>query len=508
MFLYFLYFLLCIVLYLFTNHFLNKIRNLPPSPFPALPIIGHLYLFKKPLYRTLSKISNRYGPVLLLQFGARPVLIVTSPTAAEECLTANDVVFANRPRLLAGKHLGYNFTSLSWAPYGDHWRSLRRISSLEILSSHRLQMLSHIRADEVRSLVRRLLRSRPDQTVEMKSLLFELTLNVMMRMIAGKRYYGESLAEVEEARRFREIVRKTFSLGATTSVSDFVPLMRCFGGKEYEKSLIELQRDRDGFMQNLIEEHRKRATSNCGSCSLQEDKNKTMIEVLLSLQESEPEFYKDEIIRGLMAVLLAAGIDTSSGTMEWAMSLLLNHPEVLKKAHIELENCVGNERLVEESDLKNLPYLHCILKETLRLYPAGTLLVPHESSDECKVSGFNIPRGTMLFVNLWAMQRDPKLWDDPTTFKPERFKDMEEGMRDGYKLMPFGSGRRGCPGENLAVRIVELTLGLLIQCFEWERVGKELVDMTEGPGLTMPKAHPLQAKCRPRPTMANILSQI
>ena len=207
----FLNILLFIALYAISNHFLGKIRNLPPSPFPVLPIIGHLYLIiKKPLvHRAFSKISDRYGPVLLLRFGSRPVLLISSPSAAEECLAKNDIVFANRPRLLAGKHLGYNYTSLVWASYGDHWRNLRRISSLEILSFNRLQMLSHIRADEVRSLIRCLACSDHNETVEMKSLLFELMLNIMMRMIAGKRYYGENVEKVEEAAKFQEMVSET-----------------------------------------------------------------------------------------------------------------------------------------------------------------------------------------------------------------------------------------------------------------------------------------------------------
>ncbi|KAL6317066.1 hypothetical protein AAG906_029818 [Vitis piasezkii] len=454
-----------LALYVFTWHFLHKLHNLPPTPFPILPVIGHLYLLKKPLHRNLSKISDRHGPILFLRFGYRPVLIVSSHSAAEECFTKNDVIFANRPRLIAGKHLGYNYTAIGTAPYGDHWRNLRRISSFEILSSNRLQMLSGIRSDEV---------------VEMKSAFFELTLNVIMRMIGGKRYYGENVGEVEEARKFREMVSKVFRLAGTNMV-DFLPILGC-------------------FIQNLIEEHRSKG-SKC------ERRPKTMIEVLLSLQETEPENYTDEIIGGLMLSMLTAGTDTSAGTMEWALSLLLNSPEVLKKAQQEIDDHLGHDRLIEEVDLAQLPYLRSIIKETQRMYPAGPLLVPHESSKECFVGGFRIPPGTMLLVNVWAIHNDPKIWAEPTKFKPERF-DGEEGERDGLRFLPFGSGRRGCPGEGLAIRMVGLALGSLIQCFDWERVDQQMVDMTEGHGLSIPKAQPLLAKCRPRPTMVNLISQL
>ncbi|PON46896.1 Cytochrome P450, E-class, group I [Trema orientale] len=487
----FLYFLLFLAIYALTKHFLNRIQNLPPSPFPALPIIGHLHLFKKPLHRALSKISDRYGPVLLLHFGCRPVLLVSSPAAAEECLTRNDLVFANRPRLLAGKHLGNNYTSLVYASYGDHWRNIRRISTIELLSSNRLQMLSHIRADEVRWLIRRLLRLQ-NQTADMKSLFFELTLNIMMRMVAGRRYYCESVNNELEAKKVHEIVSESNRLGGTSNISDFLPVMRwTWSGVGFEKSLIELQKKRVSFIQSLIDEKRKMASFNKSSPPVLLEETKCLIEVLLSLQESEPEYYKDENIRGIMLTLYSSGTDTSAGTMEWAMSLLLNHPRVLKKAYDELERNIGEDRLVDESDLAKLPYLNCIIKETLRLYPAGPLL-PHESSEECTVHGFRVPGGTMLLVNLWAIQQDPNIWDEPTKFKPERFK--EGGLRDGFKLMPFGSGRRGCPGEGLAMRMIGLTLASLLQCFDWEISG-EKIDMTEKLGITLSKAQPLQAKC-------------
>ncbi|KAL0439019.1 UNVERIFIED_CONTAM: cytochrome [Sesamum latifolium] len=208
----FVYLPLIFALYIFTQHFFHKLRNIPPAPILNLPFIGHLYLLKKPLYSSLAKISNRYGPVVLLHFGLRRVLVVSSPPA-EECLAKNDVIFANRPHLLAGKHLGNNYTSLVWTSYGDHWRNLRKISSIEILSSQRLQMLHGIRVDEVKSTIRGLnWASEQRRMVDIQTVFFELTMNVVMGMIGGKRYYGENMEEVEEGRRFREIVKDTLGL--------------------------------------------------------------------------------------------------------------------------------------------------------------------------------------------------------------------------------------------------------------------------------------------------------
>lgn len=205
-------------------------------------------------------------------------------------------------------------------------------------------------------------------------------------------------------------------------------------------------------------------------------------------------------------VLLLAGTETSSVTLEWAMSNLLNHPHVLKKVKAELDTQVGQQNLVEEPDLSKLQYLQNTISETLRLYPATPLLVPHYSSDDCTIAGYNVPRGTILLVNAWAIHRDPKLWDDAESFKPERFETHHEGDQIN-KLLPFGLGRRACPGAGLAQRVVGLTLAALIQCFDWGRVNEEKVDMAEGRGLTMPKAVPLEAMCKARPIMNTVLSE-
>lgn len=209
-------------------------------------------------------------------------------------------------------------------------------------------------------------------------------------------------------------------------------------------------------------------------------------------------------------VMLSAGSDTSAGTMEWALSLLLNHPDALQKAQAEIDGVVGPDRLIDESDLANLPYLHGVILETLRMCPPAPLIPPHESSDRCTLGGFSIPCGAMLLVNVWAIQNDPKLWDEPERFRPERFATGLEGdsTREGFRMLPFGAGRRGCPGEGLAMRVVGLGIGSLVQCFEWRRVGEEPVDMSEGAGLTLPKAEPLVAQCRPRPAMLHLLAQL
>lgn len=188
------------------------------------------------------------------------------------------------------------------------------------------------------------------------------------------------------------------------------------------------------------------------------------------------------------------------------MSLLLNHPDSQQKARDEIDKQVGQNRLVGYTDVQNLIYINNVIKETLRLFPTVPLLLPHESSSECTVEGFSIPKSTILFANAYAIHRDPENWTEPTEFKPERFEDG--GLHASKIYFPFGLGRRSCPGEGLAMVVVGLALGTLIQCFEWERTSKQNVDMSEGSGLTMPKAKPLEAMYRPRQGMVDVLNNI
>ncbi|XP_028769495.1 cytochrome P450 81E8-like [Neltuma alba] len=199
--------------------------------------------------------------------------------------------------------------------------------------------------------------------------------------------------------------------------------------------------------------------------------------------------------------MVFAGTDGAAVTLEWAMSSLLNNPHVLEKAKKEIDTHIGQERLIDEPDISKLPYLQNIVSETLRLHPAAPLLVPHEASNDCTIAGYNVPRGTIVLINAWGNHRDPHLWSDPTSFKPERFE--KEG--EVNKLIPFGLGRRACPGASLAQRTIGMTLGMLIQCFEWKRVSEEEIDMTEGAGATMPKIIPLEAMCRARHPIINML---
>ncbi|KAJ9145890.1 hypothetical protein P3X46_028218 [Hevea brasiliensis] len=478
-------------------------RNLPPSP-PALPIIGHLHLVNLPLHRSLHTLSHKYGPIISLRFGSCRVMVVSSPSAVEECFTTNDIVFANRPPFTLSKYVSYNNTTLATAPYGDHWRNLRRISTLEVFSSTRLNVFTGIRRDEIKIFLNKLysVSSHDFAKVELKPMLMELTFNIIMRMVAGKRYYGEEVTGMNkaEAEQFREMMTEIFEYAGASYVGDFLPFLQWIDYQGFLKKAMRLGKRTDRILQNLIDEHR------CDGKAGSDRRDNTMIGHLLSLQESQPEYYADEIIKGLVLDILFGGTETSAVTLEWAMSNLLNHPEVLEKAKKELDLQIGEEHFMEESDLSKLPYLQNIIAETLRLHPAGPLLIPHLSSRECSVGGYHVEPNTMLLVNVWAIHRDSEFWDDANEFKPERFESRTGQGSEAYKFLPFGSGRRSCPGVGLGNRVVGFCLGSMIHCFDWKRVSDKEIDMSEGIGLTMPKAEPLEAMCKAHNIMKNVLS--
>ncbi|KAM4129609.1 hypothetical protein ACJW30_01G036400 [Castanea mollissima] len=480
-----------------------------PEPAGAWPIIGHLHLLgggDQLLYRTLGTMADKYGSAFNIRLGSRRAFVVSSWEVAKDCFTINDKALASRPTTVAAKHMGYNYAVFGFAPYSSFWREMRKIATLELLSNRRLEMLKHVRFSEVEIGIKELhslwvQNGSCPLLVDLKHWLEELTLNVVVRMVAGKRYFGSSAAsDSGEARRCQKAINQFFHLIGIFVVSDALPFLGWLDLQGHEKAMKKTAKELDSILGGWLEEHRQKRVSGEVKANGEQD----FIDVMLSLQEegqlSNFQYDADTSIKSTCLALILGGSDTTAGTLTWAISLLLNNRNVLKRAQEELEHHVGVYRQVEESDIKNLVYLQAIIKETLRLYPAGPLLGPREALEDCNVAGYNVKAGTRLVVNVWKIQRDPRVWTNPSSFQPERFLTSHVNVDirgQNFELIPFGSGRRSCPGVSFAIQVLHLTLARLLHAFEFATPLDQPVDMTESPGLTIPKATPLEVLLTP-----------
>ncbi|KAJ0536054.1 putative cytochrome P450 [Helianthus annuus] len=503
-----------VILLAFLLHIVNRKRvkigknRKPPQAKGAWPIIGHLHLLggSELPHKVLGDMADKHGPIFTIKLGVHQVLVVSNGDIAMDCFTTNDKAFASRPKALAVELMAYNYALSGFAPYGDYWRKLRKIIMLEVLSQRRVELLEHVRVSELRASIKDIYEAwvhnkkckNSDMVkVEMSQWFGNFVLNILVRINSGKRFSHND----EEGIRFQMVVRKYFELLGAFVVSDFIPYLKWLDVGGYKKAMIQTGKELDIFFEGWLKERKIE-----GGSTQKLEGSQVFIDVLIDILQAAskdefPGLDHDTIIKSTCQQLLTAGLDTTSVTLTWALSLLLNNPKALETAKHEIDERVGNDRLLEESDIKNLVYLDAVIKETLRLYPAGPLSVPHESIEDCTVGGYNISKGTRLLVNLRKMHRDPNVWSDPNEFQPERFlkskKDIDVKGKH-FELLPFGSGRRMCPGVSFALQVLRLTLASLIQQFTLKRPSNEPIDMSENPGMTSGKATSLEVLLAPR----------
>ncbi|PRQ19602.1 putative geraniol 8-hydroxylase [Rosa chinensis] len=464
--------------------------RLPPGPKP-FPLIGNLFEIGDKPHLSLTKLSQRYGPIMSLQLGQLTTIVVSSTTLAKEILRTHDQVFCNRtlPEAIhACKHSEY---SMAWLPVSARWRNLRTICNLQLFAPKVLDANQAKRRVKVQKLVDDVNECmRAGEAVDIGRAVFSTTLSLLSQTI-----FSVDLADPSSktTREFKETVWGMMEEIGKPNLADYFPFLRKLDPQGIRRRLthhFQITVDMFDRMIHQRLESRKRD----GYISTND-----MLDTLLNINEDKMEDMDMPETQHLFLDLFAAGTDTSSATMEWAMAELLRNPEILSKAQAELEQVIGKGKLVEESDIVRLPYLQAIIKETFRVHPTVPFLLPRKAEANIEIGGYIIPKGARVLINFWAISRDPITWDNPNLFMPERFLGLDNQIDvtgKNFELIPFGGGRRICPGLPLAIRMLYLMLGSLINCFDWELedgVVPETMNMEDKFGLTLQMAQPLRA---------------
>ncbi|XP_021833401.1 cytochrome P450 CYP736A12-like [Prunus avium] len=466
----------------------NKKKRLPPGP-RGFPLFGSLHLLSGEFpNKDLHRLAQKYGDVMYMRLGLMPTIVVSSPQAAKLFLKTHDLVFASRPPHEGARHISFGQRNLSFAEYGPYWRDMRKMCTLELLSNHKINSFKSMRREEVALCVESIRDAayKGRVAVDLSDIVSSLSVDMSCRMVLGKKYRDEDF----DARGFRSVIKEGVQLAGAPNLADYIPFIAPLDLQGFTKRMKSVNKAFDIFFEKIIEEHLQ---SNDG------ERTKDFIDVMVGFMGSKESEYQIERphIKAIIMDMLVASMDTSSTTVDYALSELMRHPKAMKKVQKELEDVVGLERMVEESDLEKLDYLGMVVKETLRLHPVAPLLVPHAATEDCTVNGYHIPKKSRVIINAWAIGRDPSAWTDAEEFIPERFEGSDVDVRGNhYQLIPFGSGRRRCPGIQLGLTVVQLMLAQLVHCFDWELPNNMLpeeLDMSEAFGITMARAKRLIA---------------
>ncbi|XAR73807.1 hypothetical protein NMG60_11007901 [Bertholletia excelsa] len=420
------------------------------------------------------------------------MLVVSSPDIARETLQVHDQIFSNRSSTIATRYLSYGVADVAFANYGPQWREMRKICVMKLFSRQRIQSWEAVNA-EVDFMVRALATSA-GSAVNVGEVLLALSRNITYRAA-----FGSNSREGHD--EFIKIMQEFSVLLSAFNIADYLPWLRWVDPQGLNKKLAKARDSLDRFIDTIIDDHlqRHKAIDGC-------DRG-TSIDVV----DGMLDFYRDETksdrqntitftrenIKAIIMDMMFGGTNTVASVIEWAMAELLKNPADLKRVQQEVADVVGLNRRVQEADLDKLTYLKCALKETLRLHPPIALL-HHETADGVIVAGYHVPAKCKVKINAWAIGRDPNFWEDPDTFKPSRF--LEENVPDikgrNFEFLPFGSGRRSCPGMLLGFYTVEMAVAQLVHCFNWELpdgMKPRELDMDDRFGITTTKATRLVA---------------
>ncbi|XP_051152737.1 phenylalanine N-monooxygenase CYP79D16-like [Andrographis paniculata] len=461
----------------------NKSRSLPP-PLPpgptGFPIIGCLPTMVKnniPTFKWMHQfMENIHTEIACFRLGNIYFITVTSPELACEFLKKHDAIFASRPKVMSSGLFNKGYTSTIFSPLGNQWKKMKKVLVTEVLSSSMHKKFHDKRCEEADRLVwyvhRQCSNELNDGIVDVRSIAQHYCARVIKRYIFNKRSFGKEKKDgspaIEDVEHMEAIFTVLFHLYGF-SIADFCPWLEVFDFDGHKKIMTDaiavLNKYQDPEINRRVEMWKKGIASN------EED----IIDVMINLKDSEnnPLLTIQEIKANINDLMIAT-IDNPSNAVEWSIAEMINQPKIFDKARQELDRVVGRDRLVEESDLPKLNYIKACAKESFRLHPIAHFNLPHESSKDVVIGGYFIPKGSQVLLSRRGLGRNPRVWEEPLKYKPERHitgnGDTGEVMLPDHELrmLSFSTGRRGCPGIMLGSTLTTMLLARLIQGFHWK----------------------------------------
>ncbi|KAL2902026.1 Geraniol 8-hydroxylase [Bienertia sinuspersici] len=470
----------------------------PPGPH-GLPIVGYLPFLGSNLNQCFEELASLYGPIFKLKLGAKESIVVTSPSLVKEMLRDQDITFANRgePTIASKSFLFGNGTmDIGFSDYGFEWRKMRKVFVSEMLSNNHLDASYHLRKQQLRKMMYET-NKKANQIVDVGEIAFLTIVSSILSMMWGDTMKGEEASVINT--EFRAIITKIVELLGKPNVSDFFPWLARFDLQGIERRMKVYSHQIEKIFDSAIHHQ------NTG-----ENKQKDFLGHLLQVNKIEDPAISLTLpqVKNILMDTMTGGTDTTTAMIEWAMAEMLQHPSILRKVQDELTEIVGLNATVEEAHLPKLKYLSAVVKETLRLHPPLPMLLPHSPSEPSTIGGYSIPKGVRVLLNVYAIHRDPQLWEDPLVFRPERFLYGSHAEKVNYlgkhfQYLPFGSGRRICPGIPLVERMSVLVLASLLHAFQWKLPSDSVeVDFAENFGIVLKKSKPLMAI--PSPRLSNL----
>ncbi|CAL1367251.1 unnamed protein product [Linum trigynum] len=462
---------------------------LPPGPW-KLPIIGNLHQMVGPQqpHRRLMNLAKKHGPIMHLQLGETSNVFVSSPELAKEFLKTHDLNFASRPIFPIAGILSYAGRSISFAPHGEYWRQMRKVCALGLLNPKRVAFFRPVMEDEIGKLVASI-QLQQQVATNVSRMLISLGNAVVSRAAFGK------LQKQEEA--FLPVFMEMAEAYGGFDVGSIFPsskLLRRLTGAERRAQRIH--NEADAILQAIVDEHIARIEAQGHDV---DEAAEDLVDVLLKYKENQGlgfPFTNVEI-KAVISDITLGGSETATTTVAWAMSELMRHPHILEKANKEARQVFDGKGTVDEAGLAELNYLKSVVKETLRLHPPAPLLAPRECQERVVIAGYDIPEKTRVYINVLAIGQDPCYWAEPEQFSPERFLDRLDASdykRTCFEFIPFGEGRRMCPGILFGLNFTELLLANLLYHFDWQlpnETNPQDLDMSECFGLTVRRKNDL-----------------